>query len=98
MIDETSDVSVTEQLILYFCYMQNDGNIKTSFGGIALVSSCTGKNVHQECVNFLEKNKFHWRKRMQGLESDGAISMTVVQDGVCAQFKKKFLLSYKYIA
>ena len=29
MIDDTTDVSVTEQLILYFHYMQKDGNIKT---------------------------------------------------------------------
>ena len=63
MIDETTDVSVTEQLILYLCYMRKNGDIKTSFRGIVQVSRCTGKNIYQECIKFLEKNKFHWREK-----------------------------------
>ena len=29
MIDETTDVFVTQKLMFYFCYILNDGNIKT---------------------------------------------------------------------
>ena len=84
MIDDTTDVSVTEQLILYFHYMQTDGNIKT-FGGIAKVLSCTGENICKECVNFQKKTKCDWREKMRGLASDGASSTT----GVRTCFKKE---------
>ena len=56
MKDETTDVFITEQLTVV--KHAKDENIKTSFSGIVPVSSCTGKNIYQECIRFLDKNKF----------------------------------------
>ena len=97
-VDETTDVSITKQLIVYCRYVV-EGEVKTSFlrivelpNGLAVTIS---EKIIQICSELqLDVNKFC------GLGSDGASVMLGVHGGVSALLKQHvpFLVSNHCIA
>ncbi|XP_050063320.1 zinc finger MYM-type protein 1-like [Aphis gossypii] len=75
--DETTDISVTEQLALCVRYIDKENNANESFLKFIQVQSLSGKNLADSILN--------------GLRHDGASNMSGQFQGVQAQIRSKYL-------
>ncbi|MCO5605905.1 hypothetical protein L7F22_060091 [Adiantum nelumboides] len=100
-IDESTDVSTQQYMIVYVTYMLEKGNgpICTSFVELLRVENAEAEGFYATLMAFLVKMKLPLHK-MIGIAIDGATVMTGVNNGVVAKLKRNVshLLSFHCVA
>ncbi|XP_006824225.1 zinc finger protein 862-like [Saccoglossus kowalevskii] len=89
MVDETTDISILKQLIMYAKYTDKEGNAKTSFVHISDIFDGKAETIETAIVNFCEKNMFLLNSKMAALGSDGASVMVGKRTGVATRLKER---------
>ena len=84
MIDETTDVAVLNEMVIYARYIEN-GKVSTSFLKICELFNGTADTIETTLVAYMEDKGLSMSK-MVGLGTDGASVMTGVRNGVGARF------------
>lgn len=91
MIDESSDVSVHQNLVLYIRYLEESlGRLdaKTSFMGIRQLASANSNSIREEVVKILSDKGLEISKlKIVGIATDMASVMTGCKAGVVKQLK-----------
>ena len=87
MIDETTDVAVLNEMVIYARYIEN-GKVSTSFLKICELFNGTADTTETTLVAYMEDKGLSMSK-MVGLGTDGASVMTGVHNGVGARFKRR---------
>jgi hypothetical protein len=80
MVDETTDVSVTCQLLLYVRYIK-DGKSKIVFSETVSIPNGKDDTIKDAILTFLHKNQFPFHK-LCAFGSDGAAVMVGRKSGV----------------
>ena len=95
-IDETTDVSVTKQLIVYSCYLIN-GDVHSSFISVLELSDGTAPSIVAAVCKLCDNLDLDMRNRLCGLGSDAASVMLGVRGGVSKLLKDKipFLAAHR---
>ena len=98
-IDETTDVSITKQLIVYARYLVG-GSVKTSFVRIVELPDGTAKSITESLCVLCSELNLDMANRFCGLGSDGASVMLGIRGGVATLLKDRvpFLVSNHCIA
>lgn len=98
-IDETTDVSVTKQLIVYCRYLVN-ANVHSSFISILELPDGTALTIVEAVCKLCEDLNLDMRNRLCGLGSDGASVMLGARGGVSKLLKDRvpFLAAHHCIA
>ena len=98
-IDETTDVSVTKQLIVYCRYLVN-ANVHSSFISILELPDGTALTIVEAVCKLCEDLNLDIRNRLCGLGSDGASVMLGARGGVSKLLKDRvpFLAAHHCIA
>ena len=98
-IDETTDVSVTKQLIVYARYLVG-GIVRSSFISMLELPDGTAPSIVNAVCKLCQDLNLDMRNRFCGLGSDGASVMLGVRGGVSKLLKDKvpFLASHHCIA
>ena len=81
MIDESTDVSVIKELVIYARYLSASGDVKNSFLSIVELPNDTAEVTEEQLVSFLEKSSISL-SHLVGFVSDGASVMTGCHNGV----------------
>ena len=87
MIDETTDVSVLNEMVIYGRYVQN-GKVATTFLKICELCNGTADTIEMTLLGYMEENSLTMSK-MMGLGTDGDAVMTGKHNGVAARFKQR---------
>ena len=88
-VDESTDISTTKCLILYFKFRcKNSNQYKTIFGGIIKLKTCDSYSIQSEIYKFYADNNIDLQKMVM-FTSDGASVMLGKTNGVAAKFKEK---------
>ena len=98
-VDETTDVSVTKQLIVYGRYFCN-GDVETSFLGILELQNGLAVTITEALCKLCSDLKVDLQTRLWGLGSDGASVMLGNRGGVSKLLREKapFLVANHCIA
>ena len=99
MIDESTDLSVRKNLLLYVNAMTSSGDVNSYFANITEMKHCDANALTEAIVEYLREKKIDV-SRVSGLGSDGASVMTGRHNGVGAKLKKlnPFMLSMHCVA
>jgi hypothetical protein len=87
MIDETADISVTEQLALYVRFVDAMGNIRVYLFDLIALEKADGASILVEVLRSLKEARLEL-KRLIGLASDGAGAMLGKKQGFAARLRK----------
>ena len=92
MFDETTDVSVSQNLIIYIRYLSEDkvlGSVEpaTSFLAIRSLYHANAESITREVLEVLSEKQIPLDK-LTGLATDGATVMTGKKSGVVQRFKE----------
>ncbi|XP_069068967.1 E3 SUMO-protein ligase KIAA1586-like [Pleurodeles waltl] len=88
IIDESTDISVTKMLILYFKFRSvTSTEHKTVFGGIVTLSACNAEAITTAVKEFYAANKLDLMKMVM-FTSDGASVMLGKNNGVATRLKQ----------
>jgi hypothetical protein len=98
MVDESTDISTSENMILYVTYIY-EGRAQCSFVGLVHAPEVDAESLHDQLVTFLESHSLSMKKVMVFC-SDGASVMTGDKSGVavCLQEHNRFMLRIHCIA
>lgn len=100
-IDESTDISTKQYMIVYITYMQNCGNgpICTCFVELLPIENGDAEALSKTLLDFLAKMELPLHK-MIGIATDGASVMTGSANGVVARLKQNIphLLSFHCVA
>ncbi|MCO5566715.1 hypothetical protein L7F22_020394 [Adiantum nelumboides] len=100
-IDESTDISTQQYMIVYVTYMQDGGNVSitTCFMDLLPAKSSDAEALHDSLLGFLTKLELPLQK-MIGIATDGASVMTGASNGVVSRLKRSIphLLSFHCIA
>ncbi|XP_078000900.1 zinc finger protein 862-like [Glandiceps talaboti] len=88
LIDETTDVAILKQMILYSKYMVANGDTKVSFLGMIEVPDGTASTLKNAVTTFADENGIQLTNRLAGFGSDGAAVMVGRKTGVAKQLKQ----------
>ena len=89
LIDESMDITRTEQLLIYARYFDSLKNeFKTSFLKVLPLQSQTGAHIYLAIKNFLKEKNIDTRKCI-ALGSDGAYNLTGYKKGVYSYLLKE---------
>ena len=88
LIDETMDIAVTSQLIIYFCYL-SEGKLVTSFAGIVDIQNGKADTIYKKTIEFFNEIGLKWKEKLRGFGSEGASVMIGKEKGVASLFKKE---------
>lgn len=86
MIDETTDVSILKQMIIY-CHYMCKGEVKTCFIGIIELADGKAVTITDALLEFCGKMELDVRKQLFALGSDGASVMLGCKGGVSKLMK-----------
>ena len=89
LADETTDIAVLEQLILYVRYVSDKGIIKCSFLGTFELSNCKAQTITDKICSVCNDLDLSMTEKMCGFGSDGASTMIGSRNGVAAKLKAK---------
>ena len=89
LADETTDIAVLEQLILYVRYVSDKGIIKCSFLGTFELSNCKAQTITDKICSVCNDPDLSMNEKMCGFGSDGASTMIGSRNGVAAKSKAK---------
>ncbi|XP_078518450.1 zinc finger protein 862-like [Lissotriton helveticus] len=88
IIDESTDISVTKMLILYFKFRPvTSTEHKTQFGGIVKLTSCNAEAITTAVKEFYTANELDLMKMVM-FTSDGASVMLGKNNGVATRLKQ----------
>lgn len=87
MVDETTDVATTNQLIVYLRYLKK-GKSCTTFGGVVALPNGKADTIRQAILSFLDSNRLPL-ERMCAFGSDGAAVMVGRLNGVSTQLRDR---------
>ena len=88
LIDETMNIAVTSQLIIYFRYL-SEGKLVTSFAGIVDIQNGKADTIYKKSIEFFNEIGLKWKEKLRGFGSDGASAMIGKEKGVASLFKKE---------
>ena len=99
MIDESTDLSVRKNLLLYINSLNSSGNVDTYFAHISEVKQCDAEGLTWHILEYLDQKHVDI-SRVAGLGSDGASVMTGKHNGVGAILKRSnpFMLAMHCVA
>ena len=81
MTDETTDVAVLKELVLYARYLSADGKVKSIYLKIQDLFNGTAETIYEAITKYCASKGISLNKCM-GFGSDGASVMTGVRSGV----------------
>lgn len=87
MVDETTDVATTNQLIIYVRYLKM-GKSCTTFGGVVALQNGKADTIRQAILHFLDTNRLPL-EQMCAFGSDGAAVMVGKVNGVSTQLRNR---------
>lgn len=87
MIDESTDISTTKQLVLYGRYINQEGDPSSAFLKIMDLFDGTAERIVETITTYLEGQKLLLNKLM-GFGSDGASVMTGRVSGVATRLNR----------
>lgn len=94
LVDETTDMSVKEQMSLCIRYFDVEENrIREDFISFIEMSSCTGQTIYSEIKTILERLGLDINN-VRGQGYDGAANMSGYKEGVQALIKKRSGFSF----
>ena len=88
MIDESTDVAVLSEMVIYARYVTATNNVKTAFMKIAEIFNGTADTIETALVEYLQSKDLPLTKLI-GLGTDGAKMMTGKINGVGARLKRR---------
>ena len=99
MIDETTDVAVMKQLVLYGRFI-HDGAVQTLFLQIVQIPDGTAVTIVDTVKKFCDEWNLDIKRKLCGLGSDGASVMLGMRGGVATLLKKEvpFMIANHCIA
>lgn len=99
MVDESTDLSVRKNLVIYVNVLDSVGNLNSYFSQIAEMKECDAPALTEAIIEYLE-NKGIDISKVAGLGSDGAGVMVGRHNGVGAILKRlnPFMLSMHCVA
>lgn len=86
LIDESTDVSTSENMIIYMIYL-HEGLAVVSYAGLVHVPDIDAESITNTLLGFFEQNGLELAKII-GFCSDGASVMTGWKNGVAARLKR----------
>jgi hypothetical protein len=98
-IDESTDISTSENLIIYITYIHN-GRTHVSYVGLVHAPAVDAESIHHQLLEYLEDNGLDM-SRVMCFCSDGASVMTGSQNGVGVRLQRSsnpFMLCIHCIA
>ena len=90
MCDETTDVAVVKEVIIYARYLGRDRKVCTSFLGMMEVSDGTAKSILTAIEKLCEQNNLDLKNKLIAFGSDGAAVMIGSHGGVATLLKQKW--------
>ena len=87
LIDESTDVAVTKQLIMYVRFLMPTGPV-THFGAILQLQEGTSQVIHKAICDKLKSWNVN-KGSLVGFASDGASVVTGVRNGVAARLRNE---------
>lgn len=99
MTDESTDVAVLKELVLYARYLSPDGKAKSTYLSIQDLFNGTAETIYEAITKYCASNDISLSKCM-GFGSDGASVMTGVRTGVSTRLKSDncYLVSIHCVA
>ena len=88
MIDESIDIAVVKELVVYARFLLPDATVSTAFLRISELPNGTAEAVEGVLVSYLEDKSLSI-ERMVGFGSDGASVMTGQRTGVATRLKHR---------
>ena len=88
MIDESTDVAVLNEMVVYIRYITPHAEVKTSFMKILELFNGTAQTSEEAVVNYLDNTNLPF-SNMVGFATDGARVMTGRLNGVAARLKRR---------
>ena len=88
MIDETTDVAIIKEMVIYALYLTSGGKVVTSFLSIIQLPDGKANTMEDHLIVYLE-SKHIPLSRLVGFGSDGAAVMTGKHTGVAARLKQR---------
>ena len=89
MCDETTDVAIKKELIMYARYLGPDKNICTSFIGMMEIKDGCAKTILSAIHELCEQKDLDIDRKLVAFGSDGAAVMIGVHNGVAALLKQR---------
>ena len=98
LIDESTDISTSENMIIYFIHLKGDEAI-VSYVGMVHMSAVDAQAITNTLLTFFDENGLDLQK-ITGFCTNGASVMTSWKNGVAAQLKRRipFMQSVHCIA
>ena len=99
MIDESTDLSVRKNLVVYINVLSKSGDVFCYFAHLAEMKQCDAEALTEAIIQYLNQRKIDISK-LSGLGSDGASVMVGKHNGVGARMKclNPFMLSNHCVA
>ena len=88
MIDETTNVAIMKEMVVYVLYLTSEGNVVTSFLSIIQLPDSKANTVEYHLIAYLE-SKHIPLSRVVGFGSDGAAVMTGKHTRVATRLKQR---------
>ena len=98
MCDETTDVAVVKEVIIYARYIGTDRKVCTAFIGMMEVSDGTAKTILAALQKLCEKENLDIENKLVAFGSDGAAIMIGSRGGVATLLKQKCPISNHCVA
>ena len=96
MIEESTDISVIKELVIYARYLSASAEVKNTFLSIVELPNDTTDVIERSLVSFLDKSSI-LLSRLVGFASDGVNVMTGCHNGVDARLtRRQPSLIYQY--
>ena len=99
MVDESTDVTTTQTLIIYIRFVNKEGQVMSRFFELAKLTGATAEAILQTLLEVMEARHLPVEK-LFGIATDGASVMTGSRSGITTRIKRKnpFALSVHCIA
>lgn len=88
MCDETTDVTVVKEVIVYAHFLGKDRKVCTDFVGMMEVTDGTAKTIFTAIQQLCEREHLDIHCKLVAFGSDGAAVMVGVRGGVAALLKE----------
>ena len=88
MCDETTDISVSKEVIVYARYLNSDRKVCTSFVGMIEISDGTAKTILNALKRLCERENLDMANKLAAFGSDGAAVMIGSRGGVATLLKE----------
>ena len=88
MIDESTDIAVLNEMVIYARYITPNADVKTVFMKIVPLFNGTAGTIEEAVIAFLEEKAISI-SQMLGFATDGASVMTGRLNGVAARLKRR---------